>query len=66
MLFDQGIDIPVALTGASLNVVLEPERARFNVRLKSKDVAAGAVLLSAAGAAAVGAIIFTPYLLDYL
>ncbi len=33
---------------------------------KSKDVAAGAVLLSAVGAAAVGAIIFLPYLLSYL
>lgn len=33
---------------------------------KSKDVAAGAVLLSAIGASAVGAIIFLPYLLDYL
>jgi diacylglycerol kinase (ATP) len=33
---------------------------------KSKDVAAGAVLLSAVGAAAVGAIIFLPYMLDYL
>lgn len=33
---------------------------------KSKDVAAGAVLLSAIGASAVGAIIFIPYLLDYL
>jgi diacylglycerol kinase (ATP) len=33
---------------------------------KSKDVAAGAVLLSAVGAAAVGLIIFLPYLLDYL
>jgi diacylglycerol kinase (ATP) len=33
---------------------------------KSKDVAAGAVLLSAVGASAVGAIIFIPYLLDYL
>tara|TARA_B110000503_G_scaffold19879_1_gene29700 strand:+ start:26819 stop:27202 length:384 start_codon:yes stop_codon:yes gene_type:complete len=32
---------------------------------KSKDVAAGAVLLSAVGAAAVGAIIFLPYLLAY-
>ena len=32
---------------------------------KSKDVAAGAVLLSAVGAAAVGAIIFLPYLLNY-
>lgn len=33
---------------------------------KSKDVAAGAVLLSALGASVVGAIIFIPYLLDYL
>jgi diacylglycerol kinase (ATP) len=33
---------------------------------KSKDVAAGAVLLSAVGAASVGFIIFLPYLLDYL
>jgi diacylglycerol kinase (ATP) len=33
---------------------------------KSKDVAAGAVLLSAVGASAVGAIIFIPYLLVYL
>ena len=33
---------------------------------KSKDVAAGAVLLSALGAAAVGLIIFMPYLLAYL
>ena len=33
---------------------------------KSKDVAAGAVLLSAVGAAAVGGIIFLPYLLSYL
>ena len=33
---------------------------------KSKDVAAGAVLLSAVGAAAIGLIIFTPYLLAYL
>lgn len=33
---------------------------------KSKDVAAGAVLLSAVGAAAVGLIIFLPHLLDYL
>ena len=32
---------------------------------KSKDVAAGAVLLSAVGAAAVGAIVFLPYLLSY-
>jgi diacylglycerol kinase (ATP) len=32
---------------------------------KSKDVAAGAVLLSAVGAAAVGAIIFLPHLLAY-
>lgn len=33
---------------------------------KSKDVAAGAVLLSAVGAAAVGLIIFVPYLLELL
>lgn len=33
---------------------------------KSKDVAAGAVLLSVVGAAAVGAIIFLPYLLNLL
>lgn len=33
---------------------------------KSKDVAAGAVLMSAVGAAAVGAIIFLPYLLELL
>lgn len=33
---------------------------------KSKDVAAGAVLLSAVGAAAVGCIIFLPYLLEFL
>jgi diacylglycerol kinase (ATP) len=33
---------------------------------KSKDVAAGAVLLSALGAAAVGLIIFVPYLLGLL
>jgi diacylglycerol kinase (ATP) len=33
---------------------------------KSKDVAAGAVLLSAVGAAAVGLIIFLPYLLEYV
>jgi diacylglycerol kinase (ATP) len=33
---------------------------------KSKDVAAGAVLLSALGAAAVGLIIFVPYLLELL
>jgi diacylglycerol kinase (ATP) len=33
---------------------------------KSKDVAAGAVLLSALGAIAVGLIIFIPYLLAYL
>lgn len=33
---------------------------------KSKDVAAGAVLLSAVGAAAVGLIIFVPYLLALL
>lgn len=33
---------------------------------KSKDVAAGAVLLSALGAAAIGLIIFLPYLLAYL
>jgi diacylglycerol kinase (ATP) len=33
---------------------------------KSKDVAAGAVLLSALGAAAVGLIVFVPHLLDYL
>ena len=32
---------------------------------KSKDVAAGAVLLSAIGAVAVGLIIFIPYLLAY-
>jgi diacylglycerol kinase (ATP) len=32
---------------------------------KSKDVAAGAVLLSALGAATVGAIIFLPYMLNY-
>lgn len=30
---------------------------------KSKDVAAGAVLLSAAGAIAIGLIVFTPYIL---
>lgn len=33
---------------------------------KSKDVAAGAVLLSVVGAAVVGAIIFLPYMLDLL
>ena len=33
---------------------------------KSKDVAAGAVLLSAVGAAAIGLIIFLPYLFAYL
>lgn len=33
---------------------------------KSKDVAAGAVLLSALGAAAIGLIIFVPYLLELL
>jgi diacylglycerol kinase (ATP) len=33
---------------------------------KSKDVAAGAVLLSALGAVAVGMIIFLPYLIAYL
>ena len=33
---------------------------------KSKDVAAGAVLLSAVGAAAIGLIVFVPYLLAYL
>jgi diacylglycerol kinase (ATP) len=33
---------------------------------KSKDVAAGAVLLSALGAVSVGIIIFLPYLLEYL
>ena len=33
---------------------------------KSKDVAAGAVLLSAMGAAAVGLIIFIPYALEFL
>ena len=33
---------------------------------KSKDVAAGAVLLSALGAATVGLIIFIPYAMDYL
>jgi diacylglycerol kinase (ATP) len=33
---------------------------------KSKDVAAGAVLLSAIGAVAVGLIIFIPYLIAYL
>jgi diacylglycerol kinase (ATP) len=33
---------------------------------KSKDVAAGAVLLSAMGAASVGLIIFIPYLIAYL
>ena len=33
---------------------------------KSKDIAAGAVLLSAVGAAAIGLIIFVPYLLAYL
>lgn len=33
---------------------------------KSKDVAAGAVLLSAVGAAAVGLIIFIPYAMAYL
>jgi diacylglycerol kinase (ATP) len=33
---------------------------------KSKDVAAGAVLLSAVGAAAVGLIIFIPYVMTYL
>lgn len=33
---------------------------------KSKDVAAGAVLMSAVGAAAVGAIIFLPYILNLL
>jgi diacylglycerol kinase (ATP) len=33
---------------------------------KSKDVAAGAVLISAVGAAAVGAIIFLPYMLNLL
>jgi diacylglycerol kinase (ATP) len=33
---------------------------------KSKDVAAGAVLLSVIGAAAVGAIIFLPYMLNLL
>jgi diacylglycerol kinase (ATP) len=33
---------------------------------KSKDVAAGAVLLSALGAASIGAIIFWPYLVSYL
>ncbi|NNC36636.1 MAG: sarcosine oxidase subunit gamma [Hyphomonadaceae bacterium] len=40
MLFDQGIDIPEALSGDALNIALEPEKARFNVRVKSKDVAA--------------------------
>jgi len=33
---------------------------------KSKDVAAGAVLLSVVGAAVIGAIIFLPYMLDLL
>lgn len=33
---------------------------------KSKDVAAGAVLLSALGAVSVGIILFLPYLLEYL
>jgi diacylglycerol kinase (ATP) len=33
---------------------------------KSKDIAAGAVLLSAVGAAAIGLMIFVPYLLAYL
>ena len=33
---------------------------------KSKDVAAGAVLLSSVGAAAVGRMIFVPYVLSYL
>ena len=33
---------------------------------KSKDVAAGAVLLSAMGAAVVGLIIFIPYVISYL
>jgi len=33
---------------------------------KSKDVAAGAVLMSAVGAAAIGLLIFVPYLLAYL
>ncbi len=33
---------------------------------KSKDVAAGAVLLSAVGAVAVGLIIFIPYVIAYL
>ena len=33
---------------------------------KSKDVAAGAVLLSAIGAAAIGLVIFIPYVASYL
>jgi diacylglycerol kinase (ATP) len=33
---------------------------------KSKDVAAGAVLLSAVGAVIIGLIVFLPYLLSYL
>jgi diacylglycerol kinase (ATP) len=33
---------------------------------KSKDVAAGAVLLSAVGAASVGLLIFIPYVIAYL
>ena len=39
MLFDQGIDIPEALRGDALTVGLAPERVRYNLRIKSGDVA---------------------------
>jgi len=40
MWFDQGIDIPEALNSDALKVEFMLERARFNLRVKAKDVTA--------------------------